>query len=174
MRRLRRAPLPNCLGACPLLFAAQRVPSLRLGIAVTGSYPPLNTMKSVGNDLWIVDGSLIRFGPKWLSMPFPTRMIVVRCHERNLLLHSPTPLVPQLKAQIAAIGQPRWIIGPNQLHYWWIPEWQTAFPDAVVWLAPRMEQQAGGCIDFRYRLWTGRTAIHGTPTSTRFQCPATT
>jgi hypothetical protein len=131
-------------------------------------------MKSVGNDLWIVDGPLIRFGPKWLSMPFLTRMTVVRCHERNLLLHSPTPLVPQLKAQIAAIGQPRWIIGPNRLHYWWIPEWQTAFPDAAVWLAPRIEQQAGGRIDFRYHLWTGRTAIHGTPTSTRFQCPATT
>src|SRR3546814_17567529 len=32
--------------------------------------------------------------------------------------------------------------------YWWIPEWKRAFPDAGVWLAPRIREQAGAHIDF--------------------------
>src|SRR5262249_50933299 len=42
----------------------------------------------------------------------------------------------------------RWIIGPNRLHYWWIPDWHAAFPHATVYLAPRIREQAGGRIDF--------------------------
>jgi hypothetical protein len=117
---------------------------------VTATYQPLNTLKPIGDHLWVVDGPLIRFGPKWLRMPFPARMTVVRCRDRNLLLHSPTPLVPQLQAQIAEIGRPRWIVGPNRLHYWWLPEWHLAFSDAEVWLAPRIEQQAAGRIDLPF------------------------
>jgi hypothetical protein len=118
---------------------------------VTGAYPPLNTLKPIVDDLWIVDGPLIRFGPKWLKMPFPTRMTIVRCRDGNLLLDSPTLLVPELQAEIAGIGRPRWIVGPNRLHHWWIPDWHAAFPDADVWLAPKIEQQAAGRIDFPSR-----------------------
>ena len=81
-------------------------------------------------------------------MLFPTRMTVVRCHGNNLMVHSPTPL---LQAQIAGIGQPRWIIGPNRLHYWWIADWHAAFPEAAVWLAPQIEKQAAVRIDFPSR-----------------------
>src|SRR3546814_17966342 len=40
------------------------------------------------------------------------------------------------------------LIGPNRIHYWWIPEWKRAFPDAGVWLAPRIREQAGARIAF--------------------------
>jgi hypothetical protein len=111
------------------------------------TYPPLDTLKSVCDDVWIVDGPLIRFGMPWPKMPFPTRMTAIRL-DGDLLLHSPTPLTPALKAEIDWIGRPRWILGPNRLHYWWIPDWHAAFPGADVWLAPRTEEQAAGRIDF--------------------------
>ncbi|MBS0519410.1 MAG: DUF4336 domain-containing protein [Proteobacteria bacterium] len=114
------------------------------------AYPPLDTLKRIARDLWIVDGPLIRFGMPWPKMPFPTRMTVVR-QDDALFIHSPTPLVPSLKAEIEAIGRPRWIIGPNRLHYWWIPDWRRAFPEADVYLAPRIAEQARGRIDFPYR-----------------------
>jgi Domain of unknown function (DUF4336) len=110
-------------------------------------YPPLDTLKPVANDVWIVDGPLIRFGPPLMKMPFPTRMTVIRIGG-DLLIHSPTPLVAPLAAQIAQVGRPRWIVGPNRLHYWWIPEWHAAFPDAAVHLAPRIREQAGERITF--------------------------
>ncbi len=112
-----------------------------------GAYPPLNTLKPVARDLWIVDGPIIRFGAPWPKMPFPTRMTVIRIAD-GLFVHSPTLPTPELKAEIAAIGAPRWIVAPNRIHYWWIPDWHAAFPDAQVWLAPRIREQAGARIGF--------------------------
>jgi hypothetical protein len=116
---------------------------------VEATYPPLNTLKTVARDLWIVDGPVIHFGMPWPKMPFPTRMTVIRLGD-DLFVHSPTPLVPALKAAIEQAGRPRWIIGPNRIHYWWIPEWRAAFEDSEVYLAPRIVEQAAGRIDFEF------------------------
>jgi hypothetical protein len=107
------------------------------------TYPPLNTPKPVADDVWVVDGPVIRFGPRWLEMPFPTRATILRLAEHRLLVYSPTPLDDALKADIARLGRPCWIIGPNRLHYWWIPDWQAAYPEARIFLAPGIKQQAG-------------------------------
>ena len=111
------------------------------------TYPPLDSLKPIAESAWIVDGPAIKFGPKPLAMPFPTRMTVLRL-ARGLFVHSPTPLTPDLKGQIAALGEVRWIVAPNRLHYWWIPEWHAAFAGAAVYLAPRVAEQAGSRIAF--------------------------
>jgi hypothetical protein len=113
----------------------------------TGTYPPLNTLKQVAADLWIVDGPAIRFGPPFARMTFPTRMTIIRI-DGSLFIHSPTAMTPELQAEVAAIGEPRWIVGPNRIHYWWIPEWRDAFPAARIFLAPRIREQSGGRIAF--------------------------
>src|SRR3546814_16511215 len=66
------------------------------------------------------------------------------------------PISPSLAAQIAAIGTPRWIIGPNRIHYWWLPDWHKAYPKAEVYAAPRIAEQAGDHIDFPCRPLTAR------------------
>ncbi|MBS0532400.1 MAG: DUF4336 domain-containing protein [Proteobacteria bacterium] len=114
------------------------------------AYPPLDTLKRVADNVWVVDGPVIRFGPPLLKMPFPTRMTVIRIGS-ELLIHSPTALTAGLKAEIEGIGRPRWIVGPNRIHYWWIPDWHAAFPEAEVYLAPRIREQAGHRIDFDCR-----------------------
>jgi hypothetical protein len=60
------------------------------------TYPPLNTLKRVADDLWIVDGPVILFGPRLLRMNFPTRMTIVRLSGNRLLIHSPKPLTTTL------------------------------------------------------------------------------
>ena len=122
-------------------------------------YPPINTLKPVAADVWIVDGPIIRFGMPWPKMPFPTRMTVIRV-DGGLFIHSPTQLVPSLKQEIEAIGSPRWLIAPNRIHYWWIPDWRAAFPAAEVYLAPRVREQAGQRIAFDGR---ALVADHGYP-----------
>ena len=113
------------------------------------TYEPLNTLKAVGQDLWVVDGPLIRFGPRALSMPFPTRMTVIRLGDSELFIHSPTALSPELAEELECwAGHPRWIVGPSRLHYWWIPEWHSAYPQAEVYLAPRIREQSAGRINF--------------------------
>jgi hypothetical protein len=114
------------------------------------TYPPLNTLKPVASEVWIVDGPEIRFG-------FPSRMTVIRLEDRHLFIHSPTLLTPALKREILGIGTPHWLIGPNRLHYWWIPEWREAYPEAAIYLAPRIRAQAGGRIDFPTQKLEGET-----------------
>ncbi len=110
------------------------------------TYSPLDVLKPVAPDVWIVDGPIIRFGMPWPKLPFPTRMTIVRT-DFGLWLHSPTRLTATLRAQVEAIGTPRWIIGPNRIHYSWISDWHHAWPDAEVYLAPRIREQSAGRID---------------------------
>ena len=111
-------------------------------------YTPVNTLKPVDEAVWIVDGPVIRYGLPWPKMRFPTRMTVLRLGRDDLFIHSPTALTPELHDAIRRLGTPRWIIAPNRIHYWWVPDWRQAFADAVVYLAPRVREQAGGRIDF--------------------------
>lgn len=112
----------------------------------SATYAPINTLKRVVDNIWIVDGPVIRFGMPWPKFPFPTRMTVIRLNSGELFVHSPTPLTPSLREEIERQGRVRCLIGPNRLHYWWIPEWKASFPDAAVYLAPRISEQAKGRI----------------------------
>lgn len=115
------------------------------------TYPPLNTLKPVADEVWIVDGPIIRFGIPGLKMPFPTRATLIRLSGRDLFVHSPTPFGAGLKAEVERIGTPRWIVGPNRLHYWWIPDWHAAHPGSEVYVAPRTAEQARGRLAFDCR-----------------------
>jgi hypothetical protein len=112
------------------------------------TYAPIDTLKAVTDDVWIVDGPVIRFGFPWPKMPFPTRMTIVRLLGGGLFVHSPTALTPALRAQVDALGPVRHLVGPNRIHYWWMPEWHAAYPQAEIYLAPRIKEQARERIDF--------------------------
>lgn len=111
------------------------------------TYPPLDTLKPIAEDVWIVDGPAIRFGMPFAKMAFPTRMTVIRLGDA-LFVHSPTALGPALQREVDALGSPRWIVAPNRIHYSWVPDWRQAYPDAAIYLAPRIREQAHGRIDF--------------------------
>ena len=90
---------------------------------------PSTRSSALSNNVWIVDGPVIRFGMPWPKFPFPTRMTVDSADASgDLFVHSPTPLTPSLQAEIEREGRVRFIVGPNRIHYWWIPEWKAAFP----------------------------------------------
>ena len=73
------------------------------------TYAPLDTLKAVADDIWIVDGPLIRFGFLGIRFPFPTRMTIVRT-PGGLFLHSPTRLTPTLQTEVTRLGPVRWIV----------------------------------------------------------------
>ena len=112
-------------------------------------YQPLDTLKRVADEIWVVDGPLIRFGLPFLKMPFPTRMTIIRIGG-DLFIHSPTQLVPGLQREIEGLGQVRWLVAPNRIHYWWVSQWHASYPDAAVYLAPRVREQAGSRVNFPF------------------------
>jgi hypothetical protein len=105
-------------------------------------YEPINVLKSVGEDLWVVDGPLVKMSFLGISMPFPTRMVVVRLQSGELFLWSPTKLVEGLRSQIDGLGPVRHLVSPNKLHYVHIPAWEAAYPEAVAWASPGVIERA--------------------------------
>ena len=105
-------------------------------------YEPLDVLKPVAEDLWVVDGPVIRF--RWLGvgLPFPTRMTVVRLADGGLWLHSPTAWSEPLADALAALGPVRFLVAPNKIHYWWLADWQRRRPEAVVVAAPGVDENA--------------------------------
>lgn len=103
-------------------------------------YAPLNVPKRFAKDVWIVDGPEIRmdYGPT--SMPFPTRMTVVRLASGELWVHSPIAPDLALFEAIEALGPVRHLIAPNSLHYWYMADWLERYPEAVSNAVPGLEK----------------------------------
>lgn len=112
------------------------------------TYYPINALKPVASNLWIVDGPIIRMSMCGLGMPFPTRMTIVRLGPDDLFVHSPTALTAELKAAVRALGTPRYLIAPSWLHYWWLPDWKRVFPEARAFVAEGVRKRARMHINF--------------------------
>ena len=122
-------------------------------------YTPLDTLKSIARDVWIVDGPEIWFGYFGLKLPFPTRMTIVRLPGGALWLHSPTRPTDTLVANIEAIGPVKFLIAPNTIHYWWIPDWKARFPAAEVYAAPGLAHSAKRDVPVQHTLANAPPAV---------------
>ncbi len=105
-------------------------------------YEPLNTLKPVAEDVWIVDGPVVHMAICGISIPFPTRMSVIRLSNGELFLHSPTALVDSLQSELARLGPVRHLVSPNKVHYASIAAWKAAYPDAHAWASPGVRERA--------------------------------
>lgn len=100
-------------------------------------YPPLDTLKPVTDNVWIVDSGPLRT----MGIAIPVRMTVVRLPGGEMWLHSPTRYDPALKAQIERIGTVRHLVAPTMAHWSFLQDWASACPDATVWAAPDLRDR---------------------------------
>jgi hypothetical protein len=100
------------------------------------TYPPLDVLKPVADDVWVVDS-----GPLTVArIPLPVRMTVIRV-DGVMLLHSPTRYVRELHDAIAALGPIRHLVAPSFAHWTFMREWVAACPDAITWAAPGLRER---------------------------------
>jgi Domain of unknown function (DUF4336) len=105
-------------------------------------YEPINTLKPVGEGLWMADGPIVRMAYLGLSFPFPTRMVVARLANGDLFLWSPTQPDSRLLAEIDALGPVRHLVSPNKFHYAHIAAWKRSYPEATTWASPGVRERA--------------------------------
>lgn len=105
-------------------------------------YEPINTLKSVDDHIWIVDGPIVSMQAYGTQLPFPTRMTIIRLTNGDLFIQSPTELSDRLKQEIDALGTVRHLVSPNKIHYVYIGQWGEAYPDAIKWASPGVRKQA--------------------------------
>ena len=89
-------------------------------------------LEPLGSELWFADGGVVSFK----GFAYPTRMVIVRLADGGLWLWSPVQRSAALEGEVRALGPVRHIVSPNKLHYLFLGEWQTAFPDASLWATP--------------------------------------
>ncbi|WP_047462383.1 DUF4336 domain-containing protein [Vibrio fluvialis] len=83
-------------------------------------------MHAIGENIWIVDGEAVPF----FTLPYTTRMTVIRQANYKLWIHSPIRLTPELQQEIDALGEVEYLIAPNHLHHLFVHDWQQAYPNA--------------------------------------------
>ena len=105
-------------------------------------YEPINSLKQIGEDIWLVDGPIVKMSMYGTKIPFPTRMTIVRLNNGDLWCHSPIELTSELKAKVDSLGTVRHLISPNKIHYAHIGTWAKAYPDAIAWASPGVRDRA--------------------------------
>lgn len=108
-------------------------------------YEPVDVLKPVAENVWIVDGSVVRMTYPWIgvfSLPFSTRMTVIRLPDGRLWLHSPTAAEDALVEAVSALGEVAFLVAPNRLHHIFVDDWARRFPAARVYAAPGVAEAA--------------------------------
>ncbi|MFW2387915.1 MAG: DUF4336 domain-containing protein [Polyangiales bacterium] len=93
-------------------------------------------MEQIASNLWAAAAPNSFFG-----LHLGTRMSVLRLKNGGLLMHSPIPLAPDLKAEVDALGPVRHIVAPNIYHHLSAGDWKDAYPDALLHAATGLEKR---------------------------------
>ena len=66
-------------------------------------------------------------------------MTVVRLQGGSLWLHSPVPISSELKAEITALGEVKYVVAPSKMHHLFVVNCMVAFPQASLFGAPGLQ-----------------------------------
>lgn len=106
------------------------------------TYKPLYRLKKVAENIWIVDGELIKMSVGIIDIPFSIRMTIIKLKDRSLWCHSPIKPNKKLFEEINKLGKVRHLVSPNKIHYAYIGEWKKYYPDALAWSSPGVKERA--------------------------------
>lgn len=101
------------------------------------------SLQPIAEDLWIVDGPSVRFGPAKL----PTRMVVVRLADGSVWINSPVAVAPNVQRAIEDIGCVRYLVAPTPLHLWRLEDARSRFAQAETWGPPFLRAKRSVAFD---------------------------
>ncbi len=93
-------------------------------------------LQAIAPDLWHAQH---RFKVNGLAAS--SRMTVVRLADGRLWLHSPVPMTPALREQLATLGEVGHIVAPNKMHHLFLSDCAAAFPAAQLFGAPGLARK---------------------------------
>ena len=107
----------------------------------------MNQLKQFGEDIWTYDGSEVKF----YGFPFTTRMTVIKLQHDDLWIHSPERMNNDLRKELSLLGKVKYLISPNKLHHLFLKEWIDAYPNAVTYSSPGLQEKRKD-IEFSFEL----------------------
>ncbi len=91
----------------------------------------MDRLQAFAKNIWVADGPAVRF----LGIPFPTRMVVIKLDDGSLWINSPVAATRDQAAQLEDIGSVAHLVSPTPLHDWRLTLWAEFFPCAQIWKA---------------------------------------
>jgi hypothetical protein len=95
-------------------------------------------LEEFGPGIWIGGGPVVTAAG---GFHYPTRMTVIRLPGGALFIWSPVALTDQLRAEVEALGQVRYLVAPNALHDSFLGEWRRAYPATRLYAPPGLRQR---------------------------------
>ncbi len=95
------------------------------------------SLTDFGENIRIVEGGIV----KMYTIPFETRMTIIKLSDDSLWLHSPVALNTKLKHLVDDLGTVGNIVAPNIFHHLSLGEWSEKYPHADLWAAPGLEKK---------------------------------
>jgi hypothetical protein len=86
-------------------------------------------LEPVAENIWVVEGEIVDF----YGFPYPTRSVIIRLNNGDLWVWSPIKLSMALKDEVDSLGPVVHLVSPNKIHHLYLADWQTAYPDSLLW-----------------------------------------
>ncbi len=96
----------------------------------------LKTGRELDEGLWVFDRPL-----RVVGVSIGTRMSVIRLDDGGLWLHSPVALDAETRADLASLGEVRFVVAPNKVHHFFVAPYRDAYPEAELWAAPGLPEK---------------------------------
>ena len=90
-----------------------------------------------GENIQTLEGEIV----KMFTIPFETRMTIVRLNDDSLWVHSPIAFNAERKKLVDKLGNIKHIVAPNMFHHLSLGDWSEVYPGANLWAAPGLEKK---------------------------------
>lgn len=95
-------------------------------------------LNEFGQEIWTADGSDV---VAMMGFHYPTCMAIIRLTGKRLFIWSPIALTAEIRSEVDALGEVRYLVAPNSLHHLFIADWKHAYPDTQVYAAPGLREK---------------------------------
>ena len=92
-------------------------------------------LRALATDVWVVERP-----QRFLGIELGTRMTVARLGG-GLWVCSPVALDDELRREIDALGEVRWIVAPNRFHHLYVAPFAAAYPNARLFGPPGLARK---------------------------------
>lgn len=96
----------------------------------------MGQLKPIADGVWSMAQPL-----RFWGVETGARMTIVRLRAGDLFVHSPLPLVAELKAEVDALGPVTAVVAPSLFHHLSVSAWREAYPEAVFACCPGLEEK---------------------------------
>lgn len=94
-------------------------------------------LKKLSENIWICNGEAVPF----YTLPYTTRMTIIRLANNELFIHSPIKADSELISQVSKLGTVKFLVSPNKIHHLFLQDWAKVFPDAKVYASPGLREK---------------------------------